>query len=104
MNFDNVLNAAEADIITDFSAGDTLYIDVDDETLALLEDAAGDEAKLAALRDEFLLDWSNDSHYDSRTGSNNATIADTVVTHNGEVVLVIEDYTDELEFTQFDIY
>ena len=66
--------------------------------------AAGNEAKLAALREEFILDWSNDNHYDTGTSTNHVATADTVITHNGEVVLVIEDYTDELDYTQFDIY
>lgn len=83
--------------------GDTKY-NLQTVTFTGTLPAAGNEAKLAALREEFILDWSNDSDYDTGTGTNHVTTADTVIIHNGEVVLVIEDYTDELHYTQFDIY
>ena len=104
ISFDNLDNLDGPDVITDFGIGhDKLVFDVDDETKQEVESVGLQEAKMAALRAGFLLDWSNDQHVDTGTKTNDAKIADTVVTQDGEVVLIIEDYTDDLDFTYFDI-
>lgn len=105
ISLDNLDNLDGADIVTDFGTGnDRLSLDLDVGTIGIIDAAGSDEAKLVALRNETLLDWSNDSHFDTGTTTNDVAVADTVIYRDGEVVLIVEDYTDDLEFTHFDIY
>ena len=98
-------NLEEADIVTDFGYGkDKIRMNVDDDILAAVKGASGNDAKLELLRNELGLDWSSDNYVDTSTKSNDAEKADTVITLNGDDVLVLEDYTDDLDFTQFDIF
>ena len=98
-------NLEEADIVTDFGYGkDKIRMNVDDDILAAVKGASGNDAKLELLRNELGLDWSSDNYVDTGTKSNDAEKADTVITLNGDDVLVLEDYTDDLDFTQFDIF
>jgi Ca2+-binding RTX toxin-like protein len=91
------------DIITDFGTGsDKLRV----ETSATITD-------LATLKLGANIAWTNNSNHSSTSSTNDAAINDTIIswwgsdemfgTSDDEIVMVLEDYTTDLVYTDFDI-
>lgn len=91
------------DIITDFGTGsDKLRV----ETSATITD-------LATLKSGANIAWTNNSNHSSTSSTNDAAINDTIIswwgsdemfgTSDDEIVMVLEDYTTDLVYTDFDI-
>ncbi|MGB0343730.1 MAG: hypothetical protein ACPGGG_09920, partial [Parvibaculales bacterium] len=104
------------DVVTDFSAGDTIRIDLTAAQIADIAALEGAAAKLAALLTHANIRISNDADYDTGTSSNDPTINDTVISYLGAdkalggtgenadmVVMVLEDVATDLTFTQFEL-
>ena len=85
--------AGDTDIITDFSSGDKICVDVDD---------ASSITDLASLMTALSLTITNDS--DHGTDGNNDTIL-TFAGQNGakDYLLVLEDFTTDLTYTDFEV-
>ena len=71
----------------------------------------GNESSLAALKAAANIYWTNNSNFSSSSGTNNASINDTVIyttkgtadTSDDFALMMLEDYTTELTFADFDI-
>jgi hypothetical protein len=98
-------------IVTDFRSIDTIRVDATDAQKQAIDAAQGNDAKLAEIGRQLDLRWVNNADYDSGTGSNDATVHDTVIYDTGGtatladdvVLMVLEDYTTDLTATNFDI-
>ena len=95
----------DLDTVLDFSnsTGDNDKIQVDTTN--------GNESSLAALKTAANIYWTNNSNFSSSSGTNNASINDTVIyttkgtadTSDDFALMMLEDYTTELTFADFDI-
>ena len=96
------VDAPAMDVVTDFTAGDKIRVDV-----------ATDPTDLAALKAAANIDWTNNTNHATGTRTNDAVTKDTVIYALGAdaalgggddvVLMVLEDYTTELTFSDFDI-
>ena len=99
------------DVVTDFATGDKIQVDVTPTQLTAINLLPNDPAKVALLESYLFFETSNDSNYATGNASNDASVNDTVITFNNGnqdtsddvVVMVLEDWTADLTFTQFDL-
>ena len=99
------------DVVTDFAATDKIQIDLTPTHLALVNSLGNDAVKFEMAKNLAALKIANNSNYATGNASNDATINDTVITHdNGTantaddvVVMVLEDWTADLTFSQLDL-
>lgn len=99
------------DVVTDFAATDKIQIDLTPTHLALVNSLGNDAVKFEMAKNLAALKIANKSNYATGNTSNDATINDTVITHdNGTantaddvVVMVLEDWTADLTFSQLDL-
>ncbi len=99
------------DVVTDFAATDKIQIDLTPTHLAVVNSLGSDAVKFEMAKNLAALKIANNSNYATCNTSNDATINDTVITHdNGTantaddvVVMVLEDWTADLTFSQLDL-
>jgi Ca2+-binding RTX toxin-like protein len=94
-------DVAHRDDVADFTSGDRILVNT----------RSGRETSLAALREALNIDWTQSSDFSNSTSSNQSRLDDTLVYSRGAdrtfgtrddiLLMVLEDYTEELTVADF---